>query len=161
MKTENTLENKAKFFAQYWGQKVLSSSYHYPNIYEVNRGNIRTEEQDFLELKPISKISDEDAIEVARIVSPSLFFGLGNNNKHYVDRNTEPDWISIKHNKKVISVDIDFDGYIYEYHEDLGYTRPSKSFVGTDFLRSKGYALPYMDLSVKDLIEYGWVKLEE
>lgn len=30
-----------------------------------------------------------------------------------------------------------------------------------DYLRSKGYALPWMDLSVEDLVEYGWIKLKE
>jgi hypothetical protein len=30
-----------------------------------------------------------------------------------------------------------------------------------DYLRSKGYALHWMDLSVKDLVEYGWIKLKE
>lgn len=29
----------------------------------------------------------------------------------------------------------------------------------TDYLRSKGYALPYMGLSVETLVEYGWIKL--
>ena len=159
MKTENNLENKAKFFAQYWGQHLIIMGSFLRIIDHVTLCNI--ENDDILQLKPLSKISDEDVIEVARIVSPSLFFSSGSNNKHYIDRSTEPDWISIKHNKKVISVDIDFDGYIYEYHEDLGYTRPAKSFAGTDYLRSKGYALPYMDLSVEDLIEYGWIKLEE
>ena len=28
-----------------------------------------------------------------------------------------------------------------------------------DFLRSKGYALPWMGLSVEKLVEYGWVVL--
>ena len=156
---KNTLENKIKFFAQYWRQHLIIMGSFLRIIDHVTLCNI--ENDDILQLKPLSKISDKDAIEVARIVSPSLFFGLGNNNKHYVDRNTEPDWISIQHNKKIISVDIDLDGYVYEYHEDLSYTRPSRSFVGTDFLRSKGYALPWMDLSVEDLQNYGWIKLEE
>ena len=30
-----------------------------------------------------------------------------------------------------------------------------------DYLRSKGYALPWMDLSVEDLVKYGWIKLKE
>lgn len=29
-----------------------------------------------------------------------------------------------------------------------------------DYLRSKGYALPWMGLSVEKLIEYGWIKLK-
>lgn len=30
-----------------------------------------------------------------------------------------------------------------------------------DYLRSKGYALPWMELSIEQLIEYGWVKVKE
>jgi hypothetical protein len=30
-----------------------------------------------------------------------------------------------------------------------------------DYLRSKGYALPWMGLSVDELVEYGWVKLKD
>ena len=33
--------------------------------------------------------------------------------------------------------------------------------IECDYFRSKGYALPYMDLSVEDLVKYGWVKLKE
>ncbi|MDV3490968.1 hypothetical protein CMV03_07160 [Elizabethkingia anophelis] len=29
-----------------------------------------------------------------------------------------------------------------------------------DYLRSRGYALPWMEISVQKLIEYGWVKLK-
>jgi hypothetical protein len=28
-----------------------------------------------------------------------------------------------------------------------------------DYLRSRGYALPYLNFSVKDLVSFGWVKL--
>jgi hypothetical protein len=34
-----------------------------------------------------------------------------------------------------------------------------KELKEADYLRSKGYALPWMDLSVDDLVEYGWIKL--
>ncbi len=29
-----------------------------------------------------------------------------------------------------------------------------------DYLRSKGYAMPFMGLSVETMIEYGWIKLK-
>lgn len=65
---ENNLENKAKFFAQYWDQKVLT---------KVIRGEYRAKVatrnticsnwkigelvESYLELKPLSSITDEDA----------------------------------------------------------------------------------------------------
>lgn len=63
-----------------------------------------------LYLKPVSQISDEDAI--------NLGYGYASHLKSNLDRNI-------------------------------------------DQLRNLGYALPWMDLSVEDLVEYGWVKLKE
>ena len=159
MKLENTLENKARFFAQYFGQHVLYfSSDFLRKIDNLTLDSI--EDDDFLELKPLSLISDEDAINVAKLVSPMLFEGRGKNDGHYIDK-SETWWYSVKHNGKTLMVDIDLDGYIFEYDEVEEYKRPSRSLIGTDYLRSKGYALPWMDLSVEDFIEYGWVKLKE
>ena len=158
MKTQNTLENKAKFFSQYFSQHVLYfSSDFLRKIDNLTLDSI--ENDDYLELKHISQISDEDAINVAKLVSPMLFEGRGKNGGHYIDK-SETWWYSVKHNGKTLMVDIDLDGYIFEYDEVGKYKRPSRSLIGTDYLRSKGYALPWMDLSVEDLVEYGWVKLK-
>ena len=35
------------------------------------------------------------------------------------------------------------------------------SFEDVDYLRSKGYALPWMGLSVEEMVEAGWIKLAE
>ena len=160
MKTQNTLENKARFFAQYWWQEVFLLN---SNKYRITKSRFNAEtlkQECSLELKPLSQISDEDAIEVAKLVSPMLFEGRGKNGGHYIDK-SETWWYSVKHNGKTLMVDIDLDGYVFEYDEVDEYKRPSRSLMGTDYLRSKGYALPYMDLSVEDLVEYGWVKLKE
>lgn len=159
MKTQNTLENKARFFAQYFGQHVLyfTSDFLRKIDYLTIVG---IENDDYLELKPLSQISDEDAIEVAKLVSPMLFEGRGKNGGHYIDK-SETWWYSVKHNGKTLMVDIDLNGYVFEYDGVDEYKRPSRSLIGTDYLRSKGYALPWMDLSVEDLIEYGWIKLNE
>ena len=65
MKTQNTLENKAKFFSQYFSQHVLYfSSDFLRKIDNLTLDSI--ENDDFLELKPLSQISDEDAIEISK-----------------------------------------------------------------------------------------------
>lgn len=161
---ETDLNLKARFFALYWGQEVLIANPHVNQKHPFSCTQpwiYHNTDIAYLILKPLSKISDEDAIEVAKIVSPLLFLSLGNDNKQFIDK-SETDFISVKHKRKRFSVDIDLDGYVYEYSElENNYTRPYKSYAGTDYLRSKGYALPYMDLSVKDLQDYGWIKLEE
>lgn len=127
MKTENTLENKAKFFAQYWGQHVLYfSSDFLRKIDSLTLDSV--ENDDYLELKPLSQISDEDASKVCDLIF------ITNNN------------LNIQQIKQIV--------ILIESNNWNNY----KIF---DYLRSKGYALPYMDLSVEDLIEYGWIKLDK
>ena len=134
MKTENTLENKAKFFAQYWGQHLIIMGSFLRIIDHVTLCNI--ENDDILQLKPLSKISDEYCILIFNKFFPNAI-KYSNAEKIYDIKS------SIKSNfSEDVIIDEDFIFY-------------------TDFMRSKGYALPYIDLSVEDLIEYGWIKLEE
>ena len=62
---EDNQENKAKFFAQYWGQNVL----HNGNpIYGISLTAIEYGLADsHLVLKNLSSITDEDAVEVAEL----------------------------------------------------------------------------------------------
>lgn len=127
MKIQNTLENKAKFFAQYYGQHVLYfSSDFLRKIDNLTLDSV--ENDDYLELKPLSQISDEDASKVCDLIF------ITNNN------------LNIQQIKQIV--------ILIESNNWNNY----KIF---DYLRSKGYALPYIDLSVEDLVEYGWIKLKE
>jgi len=104
---ENTIENKTKFFAVYWGQKVLNGrSNAIPNR-EVSKF-------DYLLLK----------------------------NPFNFDSNSEDAKEGIEYFKK-IKIDHNNDDNI----------------CTVDFLRSKGYALPYMGINIEKLLEYGWIKL--
>lgn len=164
---ENLLQNKAKFFSQYWDQEVMTKVLRGENKAKITTHDVACSNwkfvelvESYLELKPLSSITDEEAFEVARIVSPMLFEGNGENGGHFIDK-SEPLWHSIKHEKKVMMVDIDFDGYVFEYRDDEeGYTRPSYSLAGADYLRSKGYALPWMGLLIEKQIAFGWLKLK-
>lgn len=72
---ENTKENKAKFFALHWGQNVqwdITLPIQGNQIFDLV--NLRVREDDVLVLKPISQISDEDAVEVAKIIEPYFQF---------------------------------------------------------------------------------------
>ena len=99
---KNTLENKTKFFAQYYGQKVLLDDNLTVNFTRLHYG-IEDFKNWWLELKPLSEISNEDALEISDFV--------------YADRKV-------------------------------------------DYLRSKGYAIPWNGISVEEMIEFGWVKLK-
>jgi len=122
---ENTLENKQRFFAQYVGQEVY--------VWHTNEKDTVNDKTLFynavngiLELTPLSMISDEDAIEVAKLDSEDIRFNTPEFGKEIA---LLSDW-------------------------------KLKYFI-VDYLRSKGYALPFMGLSVEQQIEYGWVKLKK
>jgi hypothetical protein len=119
----NIPENKAKFFAQYWGQKVLRITPY--ELVQVGISGWNLKHEDFyLELTPISAITDEDAIEVVNCGHEIEFLEKGWRQKESV--------------------------VIFDY-------KPK----AVDYLRSRGYALPWMGISVEDQVKFGWVKLKE
>jgi hypothetical protein len=120
---ENRLENKAKFFAQYYGQKVLRNRLLNDQIPPAPVGMFQLTESEYqyLELKSISEIVDDDFLEVMWKIFP------------FQPRSSF---------KK---------GGIYMDHLNVNQC---------DYLRSKGYALPFMEVSVEKLVEYGWVRLK-
>lgn len=163
MKAEITRENKTKFFAQYWGQNIFHWKYpeHAANenvITNIDEGALKYAKCGSILLKPLSSISDEDAIEVAKIACPELFHTRKSG--HYVDR-SQIDWVSVKHCNNYKSVDIDIDGYVLVCNESDGslYERNSNMAHAIDYLRSKGYTLPWMGLTVEEMVEAGWIKL--
>jgi len=134
---ENKLENKAKFFAQYYGQEVLSDG---NNIATVEKDAYNWSAKVFhLSLKPLSSITDEDAIEVAKL---AISF-----NSAYVERTSET-------KSKCV---IDSESWLNQFSFRI--ERVIANVYVYQALQQKGYALPYMGLSVEKLIEYGWIKL--
>lgn len=117
MKVQKKMSNqKAKFFAQYWGQEILWSNKGQVNPFEICHTwlthNIKSS---YIELIPLSQITDED-IDVI-----------------------DMPYISIK--------DHLLNDIISQFE--------------ADYLRSKGYALPWMGISVEEQIKLGWIKLKD
>ena len=114
---ENNLENKQKFFALYWGQKVfineLLSDKPVQNIFIKNLASEEdsTSYFEYLLLRPLSKLRTEDAEELGRI------------------------WMR----------------------------NPTGNFTDQcdDYLRSKGYAQAWMGISVEQMVDWGWIALDE
>ena len=148
MKTENTLENKAKFFAQYWGQHLIIMGSFLRRIDHVTLCN--KENDDILQLKPLSQISDEDVIQ-------------GITYLYNITREALGEILEIKHYDTFSSITTIGIGCNFKTSRSIHHWRGTKKIgsVEADYFRSKGYALHYIDLSVEDLIKYGWVKLEE
>jgi hypothetical protein len=126
-------------------------------------------------------ISDEDAIEVGKICYPdSKGFAVDRSNEsskyknHFlIHVNSEPDNINlVKHISINKDCAINANWHFGEYQgeksksfkvnlgEQIAQNIPIPIYFITDYLRSKGYALPFMGLSVEQQISYGWVKLK-
>lgn len=111
----NKTDVRSRFFAQYFGVRVfqndLNKRYDYPTYkYPMTiEREFKDQVIEYLELKPLSKITDEDR----------------------------------------------------EYCVSIGDGRIYKNFQQNqvDFLRSKGYAIPFMNFSVEDLVSFGWMQL--
>lgn len=134
MKTEINLENKAKFFAQYWGQPVCTD----PEMEQIPvNGKILIHDllmDAYLGLKPISSIADKDLIDCYHMHSALIGYDY---TMDFLDTLTiAKKWM--RHEK---------------YETVIKYRELA------DFLRSRGYALPWMGLSVEEMIEVGWIKL--
>lgn len=185
MKAEINNENKAKFFALYWGQEI----FRYRNVDKISPQaiNIHVDyytlnptvvfEFGYIVLKPLSSISDEDAIEVAKICHQM------DNGWEIVKRNNT-EFGSVHLHRKGNVNDIYHTSITFHYAEvianhhflktedddavsfkvnigkiNLTEKKPVPYIAIVDYLRSKGYALPWMGLSVEEMVEAGWIKL--
>lgn len=181
MKLENTLENKTKFFAQYWGQDVLCRVIFGKNKNEIIMhntpcSNLKLGEiiDSYLELKPLSQISDEDINFVAKVCHqvPNLTFEIKrqddivhatNMDNYGIERH-----ICINFKYATINCNMripDDNDKLVNYKVNVAEIHMNASRVvgyiqSVDYLRSKGYALPYNDLSIDDLIKKGWLILK-
>ncbi|UOX35297.1 hypothetical protein LXD69_07200 [Flavobacterium sediminilitoris] len=138
-KTEQLNETavKCRFFAQYLGKTFINglggSSILCPiDLVHIHADTISAT----MKLKPIDHIEDEDAIEVAKMF--------------------------IK--KEEIREELIFCGRIFATcifdNQDIEETQLyNEHCKATDYLRSKGYALPFMEYTVDDLVKMDWVQL--
>jgi len=151
---ENTLENRIAFLGLYIEQVKKEAC-----LVDIRPSSIITIQIQVdkpIELTPLSQITDEDAIEVAKLQAPTfdsqskvLRFdnSIEIHRLNYVVKITHE--ISTFHRGILLMV----GGSVQNmYAHDC--------LVFIDYLRSRGYALPYLDASVEDLVKKGWVKLK-
>lgn len=137
MKAKINNESKAKFFALYWGQLI---GLGLNGQLDINKSKFKAQSAftECIELKPLSSISDEDAIE---------YFDILWYENH-------------KSKSKEFKIDLGKDWANSILSQRMGLIS-SNLIYGYDYLRSKGYALPWMGLSVEEMVEAGWIKLIE
>ena len=158
---ENTDENHGKFRAQYFLQNVFVDAQGVKHILDACYLGFKfLRDGSYLELKPLSMISDQDAFKVAEMICYDDFTPDKIINK-------ESYWKSITilgYRKDNIEIEIqiykngDLYGHFSKIENDQYYSLNYSNAYG--YLRSKGYALPYLGISVEKQIEFGWVKLK-
>ena len=133
---ENTRDNKARFFAQYYNQFIVGEHSNKATTARNEFDNFDINDA-YLKLKPLSAISDEDKKEIAKLLGYT-----GNNIKVEYEENGYRGFMLTAFNgsKKFILLN-------------------ELPIIVGDYLRSKEYALPFHDLTVQQQIEYGWIKL--
>lgn len=147
---ENNNQNKTLYFAHHYGQLVYRHRTWKSNekswglnkdwldVYSVNSG--------YLLLTPLSQITDEDAIEVAKAYKSNVR-GYGSLGISFIEK------------EELMRAGREFttrlDGNYWNNFANI-----TNMLCAFDLLRSRGYALPFMGLKIEKLIEYGWLKLK-
>lgn len=137
---ENTLENKAKFFAHYYSVPCIENDNWIwrskDKFKDLPYGSDITD--CYAVLKPLSSITDEEIESIRPLVGYS---------------NTE-DGLKLVRRWLTPMYKEDYNWFALEDKKNV-----LNTISIIDYLRSKGYAVPYMGLSVEKQIEYGWIKL--
>ena len=163
MKPELTPELKKRFFAQYYGQKVMKHK-KTPNIdFNVDL-TLAESNYLYLKLNPISSITDQEAIEIGKAATNLTTDWNSSPNKKYftVKRDGKYKGISITEKYSSRDVQIDpVDGEITVYEDDTELSASGTQIWGYQLMLSYGIAIPFMGHSVEDLVKSGWIRLEE
>ena len=160
MKAEINNENKAKFFALYYDQVVLmSASFVKGQDLRIVMNDKDLEvygKKSYLQLKPLSQITDEDAWEVGIRVNC------------WSNWERKKDWFLSKdddfHKVHIFGGQAFANAIGKDFGPGMSHPFANNStdiLCAYDYLRSKGYALPWMGLTIDDMVEAGWIKLIE
>lgn len=137
-------QDKAAFFAQYWGQYIKTSDTHSAKglkPIEIFAHSIQyVDAGSYLLLKPLSAITDEDALKLSQILHPCI--GLAN-----VDHG------------KAIAESLTLFGVCT--NQEIGARFAWSIQYISDSLRSRGYLIPFRNYSTDQILEMGWAKLRE
>ena len=135
---EITIQTREKIYNQYYGITV----------YRINKtmDNRMNYIDSFIELTPLKKITESDAITIAKM--------FGCVNAEIYKRNKE----CVLMIDDSYEIQISYNGYIcVRKNKELYNEMVLRAY---QYLQSKGYALPYLNYSVEDLVELGVYKLK-
>ena len=136
---ENTTENKLKFFAQYFWQRVLKNVKS-PQVTILNGHffyySVPYIENYHLELRSIDSITNDECVELFDLKYPQ-----------YKDWEIKSKLGTIEHH------------VLHSLKSSMNYQ--NESYFLIDFLRSKGFLVPFMNLTTDQILEFGWAKIKD
>jgi hypothetical protein len=171
---EITEANKAKikerFFAQYWDQYVLydirdkQREVKQPLACFDELVSLCEDTKYFTALlTSLADITDEHAIEVAKRLNNAAFISHKKWKVEHVE-NGCASYVKVWSKLSYHEFEIDYDGVglhlIDSETKESPTTHDADTLFAYDYLRSKGYALPFNGLSVEDQIKEGFAKLK-
>lgn len=144
---ENTIENKKIFFSQYYGQHI-QHDVDLIGAFPLTQSNIEFEtEKCKIHLKPIKKLSKEDGQFILKT-------------KFRINNVFVEDIESV--GEEILTIYFKYEDK--ETGDEESFSISSATLIidreWGDWLRLKGYAIPYSVLSIEDLIKYDWITLE-
>ena len=145
-------KQKEKFFAQYWGQEVLRCYSAFGGLtsysLEVSADELSQmhfHEESYLELTPLSQISDVDGKMCVQVRSSTHI------DVEITSRSNDGFGFTSRYNT---SNRRRLHGYSLGFGEKM-------TIEQIDYLRSKGYTLPWNGITVEEQIKLGWIKLKD
>lgn len=152
MEKVNSIANKRMFFAQYIEQDVaIDKAGFKASVYDAIKHSWI--ENYKLALKPLSMISDDEAKDLITL-------------KFKYDKGDVDDLISM-----TVEKSFDEKGFKLSLEAIVKHKKwadfVERLFIADekvysyliDYLRSKGYVVPFMEYSIEELIDLGWVEL--
>ena len=134
---------KHKILANYWGQLCTNG------VLIGSKGWDDVIDDLVLNLFSLELLSDQDLHQLAIMVNKDSFY---TNTDFIVDRSSIG-YITVRSKNSLLSTEIYFDGEIRCYDEFKGYVPNNNLASAIDYLRLKGYAMPYLGYPIEYLEE--------
>lgn len=151
MKLEKTLDNKAKFFNLYYGQKIAMYKTDQTVKFRIGDPKLNSKHVDSIELKTISQITFKDARELLLVKLETQQYPIHRITKikYKVDSKKQ------RRNAVYLTFIVSHEVWPDEVHHILITENTGTAYQIVDKARSLGYY-------IGDLTElaYGWVKLK-
>lgn len=164
MTLENTIENKQKFFGSYWGNRYRYSNEFgtYNGKWDMHLPNHIKNDSCHLLLRPLFSITDEEAHMVANISTTHDNQTEDIKNIGCITSGKDKEKILVRRGGAYVH--LYFDGKILLTNSisiPASYAPVLNVAYIIDYLRSRGFLLPFMGLSCEEIIERGWAKYSE